>query len=280
MLMHGAIDDEIGATAMLLAIDLSNTNTKIGLYADDAGDDARPVHIWRISTNRDRTADEWWVQLSTLLRGAGHEPSGIAAVAISSVVPQVLVQLRDLCERYLHRTPLVAGPGINLGMAVQTDRPSETGADLIMNCLAAHHRYGGPAIIIGFGTAMTFTCMNAEGAMIGAAIAPGLSLAMEALTGRAAQLYSIDLQLPEHAIGTNTVESLRSGVVLGYVGLIEGLVARMTRELGSTPYVVATGFLADIIAEGTSVINSVDDDLTLYGIYLMHRLNAAGDIAR
>jgi type III pantothenate kinase len=259
---------------MLLAIDLSNTNTKIGLYADDAGEDARPLHIWRVSTNRDRTADEWWVQVSALLGTAGCAPSDISAVAISSVVPQVLVQLRELCARYLHLTPLVAGPGVNLGMAVRTDRPSETGADLIMNCLAAHHRYGGPAIIIGFGTATTFTCINADGAMIGASIAPGLALSFEALAGRAAQLYSIDLQLPERAIGTNTVESMRSGVVLGYVGLVEGLVARMARELGGTPHVVATGFLASIIAAGTTAIESVDDDLTLYGIYLMHRLNA------
>lgn len=265
---------------MLLAIDLSNTNTKFGLYADDGGEGARPLHIWRVSTNRDRTADEWWVQLETLLRAAGHEPAEVTAVAISSVVPQVLVQLRELCDRYLRLTPLVAGPGVDLGMAVRTDRPSETGADLIMNCLAAYHRYGGPAIIVGFGTATTFTCINAEGAMIGAAIAPGLSLALEALTGRAAQLYSIDLQLPERAIGTNTIESLRSGVVLGYVGLVEGLVARMTRELGGTPHVVATGFLANIVAAGTPVIGSVDDDLTLYGIYLMHRLNAAGGVAR
>jgi type III pantothenate kinase len=258
---------------MLLAIDLSNTNTKIGLYADDAGEDARPLSLWRIATERGRTADEWWVQVSSLLHAAGHLPADVSAVAISSVVPPVLVQLRDLCARYLHLTPLVAGPGVNLGTAVRTDRPSETGADLIMNCLAAHHRYGGPAIIIGFGTATTFTCINADGAMIGAAIAPGLALSFEALAGRAAQLYSIELQLPERAIGTNTVESMRSGVVLGYVGLVEGLVARMTRELGGAPHVVATGFLANIIAAGTSVINTVDDDLTLYGIYLMHRLN-------
>jgi len=258
---------------MLLAIDLSNTNTKFGLYADDAGEDARPLHLWRIATERGRTADEWWVQLSTLLRTVGHEPSAVSAVAISSVVPQVLVQLRDLCVRYLHVTPLIAGPGANLGMAVRTDRPSETGADLIMNCLAAHHRYGGPAIIIGFGTATTFTCINADGAMIGAAIAPGLALSLETLAGRAAQLFSIELKAPDHAIGTNTVDSMRSGVVLGYIGLVEGLVARMTRELGGTPHVVATGFFANVIAEGTSVIGTVDDDLTLYGIYLMHRLN-------
>nr|MDQ6907880.1 type III pantothenate kinase [Chloroflexota bacterium] len=118
---------------MLLAIDLSNTNTKFGLYADDAGEDARPLHIWRIATERGRTADEWWVQLSTLLRETGHAPSAVSAVAISSVVPQVLVQLRDLCERYLHVTPLVAGPGVKMGVGVQIDRPTEAGADLVMN---------------------------------------------------------------------------------------------------------------------------------------------------
>ena len=258
---------------MLLAIDLSNTNTKLGLYADNAGEEARPLAIWRIATERGRTADEWWVQLSTLLRAAGYEPSDVSAVAISSVVPQVLVQLRDLCTRYLHVTPLVAGPGVRMGVGVRIDRPSEAGADLVMNCLAAYTRYGGPAIVIGFGTATTFSCVSTEGDYVGTAIAPGLALSLETLAGRAAQLYSIELKAPDHAIGTNTADSMRSGVVLGYVGLVEGLVARMTRELGGTPYVVATGFLASIIADGTSVINTVDDDLTLYGIYLMHRLN-------
>jgi len=258
---------------VLLAIDLSNTNTKFGLYADDAVEDARPLHIWRIATEGGRTADEWWVQLSTLLRAAGHAPSDVSAVAISSVVPQVLVQLRDLCARYLHVTPLVAGPGVKMGVGVQIDRPTEAGADLVMNCLAAHQRYGGPAIVIGFGTATTFSCVSGEGAYVGTAIAPGLALSLETLAGRAAQLYSIELKAPDHAIGTNTVDSMRSGVVFGYVGLVEGLVARMTRELGGTPHVVATGFLANIIAAETAAIGTVDDDLTLYGIYLMHRLN-------
>lgn len=261
--------------AMLLAIDLSNTNTKFGLYANEVDEHATPLHIWRVATNRDRTADEWWVQLVTLLDSAGHETSDITAVAISSVVPQVLVQLRDLCTRYLHLTPLVAGPGVNMGVGVKIDRPAEAGADLVMNCAAAYHRYGGPTIVIGFGTATTFSCVSADGDYIGTAIAPGLALSLEALAGRAAQLYSIELKAPEHAIGTNTADAMRSGVVLGYIGLVEGLVARMTRELGTQPRVVATGFLATIIAEGTPAIESVDDDLTLYGIYLMHRLNTA-----
>lgn len=259
---------------MLLAIDLSNTNTKFGLYADDAGDGARPLHLWRISTDRVRTADEWWVHLATLLRTNDHAPEEITAVAISSVVPQVLVQLRDLCSRYLHLTPLVAGPGVDMGVGVRIDRPTEAGADLVMNCAAAYHRYGGPAIVIGFGTATTFSCVSADGNYVGTAIAPGLALSLESLAGRAAQLYSIELQAPDHAIGTNTVDAMRSGVVLGYIGLVEGLVTRMSRELGSVPNVVATGFLASIIAAGTTAINSVDDDLTLYGIYLMHRRNS------
>jgi type III pantothenate kinase len=259
---------------MLLAVDLSNTNTKFGLYPDDAGEDARPLHIWRISTNRDRTADEWWVQLTTLLHAAGHEPAAITAVAISSVVPQVLVQLRDLCTRYLRLTPLVAGPGVKLGVRVKIDRPAEAGADLVMNSSAAYHRYGGPAIAIGFGTATTFSCVNAEGDYVGTAIAPGLALSLETLASHAAQLYSIELKAPERAIGTNTTASMQSGVVLGYIGLVEGLIGRMVKELGGTPRVVATGYLANIVAAGTSVIESVDDDLTLYGVYLMHLLNS------
>ncbi len=259
---------------MLLAVDLSNTNTKFGLYPSDGREDARPLHLWRISTNRDRTADEWWVQLTTLLHAAGPQPEEITAVAIASVVPQVLVQLRELCARYLHLSPLVAGPGVNMGVRVEIDRPAEAGADLVMNCSAAYHRYGGPAIAIGFGTATTFSCVSADGAYIGTAIAPGLALSLEALAGRAAQLYSVELKAPERAIGTNTTSAMQSGVVLGYIGLVEGIVGRMKKELGGAPHVVATGFLASIIAAGTPVIESVDDDLTLYGVYLMHRLNA------
>ena len=260
---------------MLLAIDLSNTNTKFGLYAADAEDDARPLYLWRIATNRERTADEWWVHLASLLAAAGYRPEAITAVAISSVVPQVLVQLRDLCARYLHLKPLVAGPGVNLGVGMKIDRPAEAGADLVMNCAAAFHRYGGPAIAIGFGTATTFSCVNAAGDYVGTAIAPGLALSLEALAGRAAQLYSVELKAPARAIGTNTASAMQSGIVLGYIGLVEGLVGRMSAELGGTPTVVATGYLANIIAAGTTAIQYVDDDLTLYGVFRMHRLNAA-----
>lgn len=260
---------------MFLAVNINNTNVKLGLYAADAGKDARPLHIWRVATDRARTADEWWVQLATLLTTSGYLPNQIRAVAIASVVPPVTAQWRTLSEIHLQLTPLVADTAGDLGVRILTDRPEENGSDRVMNVLGAYRRYGGPLIIIDLGTATTFDCVNAVGDLLGGAITPGIMLSFEALASRAALLYAVELGYPPHAIGTNTTDSLRSGVVLGYVGLVEGMVARLAREMDGTPRVIATGGLAALVAAGTTIIEAVDDDLTLFGLHTFYRQRAA-----
>ena len=282
---------------MLLAVNINNTQTKLGIYADDAADDARPLHLWRLATERARTVDEWWVQLATLLASASITPAQVTTVAIASVVPQVTGPWQQVSERYLGRVALMADGSVPYGVRVLIDRPEEAGADRIMNTLAAYRRYGGPALVVDFGTATVFDCVSAEGDYLGSAIAPGLVVSFEALTGRAAQLSTVALRAPEHAIGTSTVSALQSGVVLGHVAMVEGMVRRLTAEMRGAPAVlfkqgrrteqvvnldvglhpvciIATGGLASVIAPNTSLFDVVDDDLTLYGIYCFARLNA------
>ncbi len=258
---------------MLLAVNINNTHVKLGLYADDAGDDARPLQLWRVATDRARTADEWWVQLATLLTTGGYAPDRITAAVIASVVPPVTGQWRVVCERHLRIAPQVADTA-NSSVRIGTDRPSENGADRVMNVLGGYARYGGPLIIVDLGTATTFDCVNAAGDLIGGAISPGLMLSFEALASRAALLFTVELAHPPHAIGTNTVDQLNSGVVLGYTSLVEGLCARLAREMDAAegvPRIIGTGGLAPLIAGGTDLFAAVDDDLTLYGMYLLHR---------
>jgi len=285
---------------MLLAVNINNTQTKLGLYADDAGEDARPLYLWRLATDRARTADEWWVALATLLASANIAPAQVTTVAIASVVPPVTGIWQGVCERYLHYTPLLADGSVPYGVRVLIDRPEEAGSDRVMNTLAAFRRYGGPALVIDFGTATAFDCVSAEGDYLGSAIAPGLVVSFEALTGRAAQLSSVALHAPARAIGTGTVTALQSGVVLGHVAMVEGMARRLIAEMrgspsttlfkqgsGSEPVVhlevglhpirvIATGGLASVIAPNTSLFDAVDDDLTLYGIYCFARLNMGG----
>lgn len=262
---------------MLLAVNINNTQTKIGVYADTHGDDARPAHLWRLATDRARTADEWWAQLATLLATTGYDAAGVRTVAIASVVPPVTGPWREVCTRYLGVSPLVADGSLPLGVPTRPGATNgaagEAGADRLMNALAVFHRHGGPAIVVDCGTATVLDAIGETGEYLGCAIAPGMGTAFEALVGRAAQLSSIELRLPPRAIGTNTVDALRSGAVLGHVAMIEGMVARLRAELPGTPKVVATGGLAGVVASGTAIFDAVDDDLTLYGLYCFARLN-------
>ena len=262
---------------MLLAVNINNTQTKIGVYAADGDDNARPTHLWRLATDRARTADEWWVSLATLLTTTGYDTAAVRTVAIASVVPPVLGPWRELCSRYLGVMPLVADGSLPLGLPPRTGAAnraaSEAGADRLMNALAVFRRYGGPAIVVDCGTATVLDAVGTQGEYLGCAIAPGMGTAFEALVGRAAQLSSIELRVPPHAIGTNTVDALRAGAVLGHVAMIEGMVARLRAELPGTPKVIATGGLAGVVATGTNIFDAVDDDLTLYGLYCFARLN-------
>lgn len=252
---------------MLLAINANNTTTLFGLFAD--GD--RPLASWRVSTRRERLPDEWYALLPPLFAADGRRVEEVAAVVIGSVVPTATVPLATMVRRRLKVEPVVVGPDLDFGARSLVDSPAEVGADRLANTVAAFARYGGPAIVVDFGTATNFDVVSAEGDFLGGAIAPGLTTAMEALTGRAARLFSIELGLPASAIGTNTTTNLQSGGVLGHLAMVEGMVGRIRAELGADAPVVATGGNAALFAGASPVITHHDPDLTLDGLRLIHR---------
>jgi type III pantothenate kinase len=261
---------------LLLAIDISNTGIKFGLYPL-ASRELRAR--WRIATNREKTSDEYAMLLTDLCRSAGIQLNAIAATIISSVVPPLTPVFHELGAQYLGREPIVVTHVMDLGIRLLVDNPRETGTDRIMSSLAAHHLYGGPAIVIQFGTATSFDCVSAEGDFLGGAIAPGLGISAEALARAASQLYQVELIPPPAAIGTNTIQSMQSGIVFGHVGLVEGLVARLRRELsgGEHARVIAHGGLAELVARATPSIEIVDSNLILSGLRLTYeRLQARG----
>jgi type III pantothenate kinase len=253
---------------MLLAIDIGNTNIILGMFADK---ELRAT--WRIATGIHRMADEYAVILLSLLRQQGLDMSDVTNVALCSVVPPLTAIFEELCQRYCHVETLVVRAGVKTGVRIRMDNPAEVGADRIVDAAAAHHLYGGPVIIVDFGTATTFDTVSREGDYLGGAIAPGLSTAAESLFARAAMLPRVELTRPERAIGTNTIAAMQSGIVFGYVGLIEGIIARIQKELGEKARVVATGGYAELIAKETPVIDVVNADLTLVGLRLIYLMN-------
>lgn len=253
---------------MLLAIDIGNTNITFGVFD---GTELR-AH-WRVATARHRMADEWAVILKNLMDLKGLSFGGIDAAIIASVVPTLTGAIEAMIEGYLHVRPLLVEPGIRTGIRVLYDSPRDVGADRIVNAVAAFKRYGGPAIVIDFGTATTFDAISAEGDYLGGAIAPGIIIAVEALFERTAKLPRVELVLPPRAIGKNTVHSIQSGLMFGYVGLVEGIVRRFKAELGEKSVVIATGGLADVVASETRVIDYLDPYLTLEGLRLIYSMN-------
>ena len=256
---------------MLLAININNTNTMLGLYHNQ-----KWIANWRVSSNRAKLADEYGMLLKNLFDYDGYKWEQISAIAIASVVPPLTTTFTDMCRRFFKRDPLVVSHEINLGVKVRTDYPAEVGADRILNALATHRLHGSPAIVVDFGTATTFDAISAEGDYLGGAIAPGLGIAAEALFSRTAKLPRIELVAPPAAIGANTVQCMQSGLVLGYVGLIEGLVERIRAELGGQARVIGTGGLAPVLAKETKVIEIVDQMLTLEGLRFIYELNQDG----
>jgi type III pantothenate kinase len=248
---------------MLLAVDVGNTNTKIAL-CDQRGD--RMFATWRISSLRDRMPDEWFAILVSLLRTEGKRTEDVTGVAISSVVPGITTWLTEMCRRRIKVEPVVLASTQDLGLTILTEQPSETGIDRVINGVAAFARFGGPVVIVDCGTATKFDVVNAAGAFVGGAIAPGLEISLNALTGRAARLYAVSVDLPERAIGTSTVASIQSGVVLGYVALCEGMIRRILDEVGSGATVVATGGAADLVRRSIPAIAEYVPSLTLDGI--------------
>ena len=253
---------------MLLVMNINNTNTKLGLYRGSEW-----IAHWRVASDRAKMPDEYAMLVRNLFGYHGLSWDDVSGVALASVVPPLTGIFVEMCQRYLGHDPLVVTTDIETGVRVLIDYPAEAGADRILNALAAHRLYGGPAIVVDFGTATTFDAVSAEGDYVGGAIAPGLGIAAEALFSRTAKLPRIQLSAPPAAIGRNTVHAMQSGLILGYVGLIEGLVARIRAELGGQAKVIATGGLAPLLAQETEVIELVDPMLTLQGLRLIYELN-------
>ncbi|MCB2108285.1 MAG: type III pantothenate kinase [Rhodobacteraceae bacterium] len=257
---------------MLLAIDCGNTNVVFALYDGDT-----LVGQWRASTKSERTADEYGVWLTQLLERDGLKPSRVAAAIISSVVPAKNFDLAKLCDNFFGcKARFIGEPGLNLGTEIRIDNPNEVGADRVVNVIAAHATHGGPLIIIDFGTATTFDVVDKAGNYCGGCIAPGINLSMDALHMATALLPRVPVRNPGNApvVGRSTVAAMNSGVFWGYVGLIEGLVARIKAERGEGMKVIATGGLAPMFADATSVIDGTDSDLTLRGLLAVHNLNS------
>ncbi len=253
---------------MLLAIDIGNTNIAFGVFEEET---LRAT--WNVATDLNKTADEYAVLLLNLLQREELALSDIHHVSIACVVPPLRRIFEELSLRYLKISPLIVGPGVKTGVRICTDNPREVGADRVVNAAAAHRLYGGPLIVVDFGTATTLDAVSKEGDYLGGAIAPGIGIAAEALFERASKLPRVELIAPGHAIGKDTVAAMQSGVIFGYVGLIESLVARIRRELGGKARVVATGGFAEIIAKETKVVDEVNRHLTLIGLRLIHELN-------
>ncbi|HEX8733624.1 MAG TPA: type III pantothenate kinase [Ktedonobacterales bacterium] len=263
--------------ALLLAIDVSNTGIKFGLYLLDG---ETLLARFRIATVREKTTDEYAMLLAQLCGHAGIALERIAAVIMASVTPPLTPVFQELALTYLNREAIVISHETPLGVPLLVDNPWETGADRMISALAAHTLYGGPAIVIQFGTATSFDCVSAEGAFLGGAIAPGLGISADALARAASRLYQVELAPPPAALGTNTVHSMQSGIVYGHVGLVEGLVARLRAELpgGGQAKVIAHGGLAGVIARITPCIDIVDPNLILAGLRIAYqRLRGADD---
>lgn len=260
----------------LLVIDVGNTQTVIGLYEANApgvtAADGLAEH-WRITTVHDRTSDEFAAVLADFLDFAGVDFDGVSGVATCSGVPKVQAMVRAATAQYLKVEPVVIGPGVKTGMAIRYDNPREVGADRIANAIAAYELYGGPAIIVDFGTGNNFDIVSESGEFMGGAIAPGIEISMDALVGRASALSAIELIEPRNVIGKSTVESLQSGAVYGFAASVDGMVARFQDELDGDAVVVATGGLAPVIAPVASTIEHVEPYLTLHGLRIVYERN-------
>lgn len=265
---------------MLLVLDVGNTNTVLGVFKATAGEQgvvhfAKLIAHWRVSTTKTQTVDEYGVLFRNLFAMNDLDVSSVQGTVISSVVPPLDSTLREVCERYFRIKPLFIEPGVKTGMPVHYDNPAEVGADRIVNSVAAFEKYGGPCIVVDFGTATTFDVVSPKGEYLGGVITPGIGISADALFEHTARLPRVDIRKPHRVLATNTVNSLQSGLYYGYLGLIDGILERLMAEMGSKVTVVATGGLASLMGGGSKYIREVDDLLTLEGLRIIYERNLA-----
>jgi type III pantothenate kinase len=259
---------QTGGSNLLLAVDVGNTHVMLGVYRE-----LEILVYWRLATRRDSTEDELGMLVKNLLHNSRLNLKDIENIAISSVVPQLMYSLQRMSQKYFEIDPLIVGPGIKTGLNITTDNPREVGADRIVNAVAAVDLYGGPLIIVDFGTATTFCAISELGDYLGGAIAPGIGISMEALFERAAKLPRVEVIRPERVIGKDTISSMQSGIVFGFVGQVDGIVRRMKAEFTKEPLVIATGGFANLIASESETISKVNPLLTLEGLRMINNLN-------